>query len=130
MAGFSTRGTASSANLGSIVRAAIDGTAQTNTTILTNNSGKNFVVVNVVVVTTGVTGYSSAPTINLGITGTGYTDIVNGVVGPTAVNKSVAASLVASPNIVPNSGSLILKVATPASASTYVFTVIVEGMFV
>lgn len=130
MAGFATRGTYSSVNLGNIVRANIDGTTQANTTILSNNSGKNFVVVNVVIVATAVTGYSSAPVINLGITGTAYSDVVSGVTGPIAVNKQVSATLVSSPNIVPNGGNLILNVATPASATTYVLTAIIEGMFV
>jgi hypothetical protein len=130
MAGFGTRGTYSSTNLGNVVRANIDGKAIANTTILSNNSGKNFVVVNVVILTTTVTAYSSAPVINLGITATGYTDIVNAVTGPIAVNKQVAGPLVSAPNIVPNGSNLILRVSTGASATTYTFTVIVEGMFV
>jgi hypothetical protein len=130
MAGFATRGTYSSANLGDIVVTNIDGKTQANTTILTNNSGKNFVVVNVLVVATDITGYLSAPIINLGISAAAYSDIVNGVVGPVAAGKSANAVLVAAPNIVPNNGNLLLRVATIASATTYKFTIIVEGMFI
>lgn len=125
-----TAGTGSSASLGDVTVAAIDGNTQANTTILTNNSGKVFVVTDLFILPTTITSLSGAPSINLGITSTAFNDIVNGVTGPSTVNTMTRATLATGANVVANGGTLTLRVGTAGSGTAYLFTAIIKGMFI
>lgn len=125
-----TPGAGGTASLSDIIRTGIDGTAQANTVVLANNSGRTYVVTEVFIVAVTVAAYVSAPVINLGKTSAAFTDIVNGVTGPAAVDKSVIATVAASANVIKDGESLTLRVATAASAGTYTLTAIIRGTFV
>lgn len=125
-----TAGTSSSASLGDIVVTGINGNSQANTVVLTNNSGKAFVVTDLFIVPTTVTALTGAASINLGITSAAFSDIVNGVTAPSTVSTSTRATLVAGSSTVANGGTLTLRVATAGSGTAYVFTAIIKGMFI
>lgn len=124
-----TAGTNSAASLGDVVVTGINGNAQANTTILVNNSGRTFIVTDLFIVPTTVTTLSGAATINLGITSTAFSDIVNGVTAPSTVNTTTRATLATGANVVLNGGTLVLRVASAGTGTAYVFTAIVKGMF-
>lgn len=112
----------------------IDGKTVGNTTVLTNNSGRDFVVSNVTIVLTSVSGLGTAPVINVGTNSSAYNNIAASFsltgLGST-VNNTTTVTLSPAVPLVHNGDSIVCRVATAAIlTTTYQFKCLVQGMYV
>lgn len=110
----------------------INGKSVGNTTVFTNNSGKDFLVTEYWIHPITVTGLGTAPVINIGKTASAYNDIDSSLslsIAPTAGRYSKQDSLSNSVKVA-NGESVVVRVATAAIlTTTYDFQVIVRGVY-
>lgn len=116
----------------SITSSSIDGKSVGNTTVFTNNSGRDFIVTEYWIHPTAITGLGTAPVINVGKTSSSYNDVDSGVSLAFATNQgkfSKRDSLTNSVKIA-NGETLTVRVATAAIlTTTYTFEVLFRGIY-
>lgn len=115
-----------------LVSSIIDGKSVGNTTLFTNNTGKDFLVTEYWINPTTITGLGTAPVINLGKTASAYNDVDSGISLAFASNAGKFSKRDALTNsvVVANGESLVIRVATAAILTTaYSFKVMVRGVY-
>lgn len=118
---------------GGIESGVIDGKTVSNKTIFTNTSGKNFLVTDVFIVPTSLSGVGTPPIINVGKNSTGYSDIISGLsLGVlTALGVFTKTSPISGASVVANNESVVVRVATAGLLyTTYDFKVVLQGIYI
>lgn len=110
----------------------VDGKTTGNTTVMTNNTGRDLIVSDVTIILTDVSGLGTAPVISIGKTSSSYNDIANSVslAGLGTIGNMAKVTLSSSVPLVANGQNVVCRVSTAAIlTTTYKFKCLVSGRF-
>jgi len=121
------------------ITGSIDGKTIGNTTLLLGEdgttavpTGRQFIVDKVIVIPTNTSGVITPPTISIGKTAASYVDVVIGtaLTGLTSTLTHATLSPFVGSSVMDAGESLVLRVSTGATATTYTFKVVLIGYLI
>jgi hypothetical protein len=107
----------------------IDGKSIANTTLYTVPTGRQLIVERIIIIPTTTAAVVTPPTVSIGKTGAGYIDVVaaGALTGLTATLTSATLAPIVGASVIDSGESLVLRVSSGASATSYTFKAVVIG---
>jgi len=114
---------------GSSTTTGIDGKSIANTTLYTVPTGRQLIVERVIIIPTTTAAVVTPPTMSIGKTGAAYIDVVaaGALTGLTATLTSATLAPIVGASVIDSGESLVLRVSSGASATSYTFKAVVIG---